>query len=169
MNLFSKNYRHDVSMSWVYFLPLLYFPLLLREKLSGWQSKLLEKTTQHQSRDASLLHQLQDAQEKERDAVEMCNGGYSQRRVILQNTAEHFQTWGLLFFIRPWDEATKCWRRAGFEGHQLERKHNTPHQREGQIAPSVYGKRGSYTGECPHWNQSSPWTSQLLHVHTNSS
>ncbi|XP_077947229.1 coiled-coil domain-containing protein 89 isoform X2 [Gasterosteus aculeatus] len=44
-----------------------------REKLSGWQSKLLEKTTQHQSRDASLLHQLQDAQEKERDAVEMCN------------------------------------------------------------------------------------------------
>ncbi|KAL6100788.1 ccdc89 [Pungitius sinensis] len=44
-----------------------------REKLSGWQSKLLEKTTQHESRDALLLGQLHDAQEKERDVVEMCN------------------------------------------------------------------------------------------------
>ncbi|KAM8856239.1 coiled-coil domain-containing protein 89 isoform 1-T1 [Spinachia spinachia] len=44
-----------------------------REKLSGWQSKLLEATTQHHSRDALLLNQLHHAEEKERDVVQMFN------------------------------------------------------------------------------------------------
>ncbi|XP_070771443.1 coiled-coil domain-containing protein 89 [Enoplosus armatus] len=43
-----------------------------REKLAGCQSKLLEQATQHQVKEASLLDQLHDAQQQQRDAVEMC-------------------------------------------------------------------------------------------------
>ncbi|XP_029315345.1 LOW QUALITY PROTEIN: coiled-coil domain-containing protein 89 [Cottoperca gobio] len=42
-----------------------------RETLDGYQSKLLERITQHQDKEASLLDQLHDAQQHQRDAVEM--------------------------------------------------------------------------------------------------
>ncbi|XP_068560386.1 coiled-coil domain-containing protein 89 isoform X1 [Cebidichthys violaceus] len=44
-----------------------------REKLSRCQSKLLEQTTQHQAKHASLLNELHDAQQQQREAAEMCN------------------------------------------------------------------------------------------------
>ncbi|KAK9537585.1 hypothetical protein VZT92_005189 [Zoarces viviparus] len=44
-----------------------------REKLSRCQSKLLEQTTQHQAKDASLLDQLHDARQQQREALEICN------------------------------------------------------------------------------------------------
>ncbi|XP_059198193.1 coiled-coil domain-containing protein 89-like isoform X2 [Centropristis striata] len=44
-----------------------------REKVAGFQSKLQEQTTQLQAKNASLLDQLHDAQQQQRDAVEMCS------------------------------------------------------------------------------------------------
>ncbi|XP_059198194.1 coiled-coil domain-containing protein 89-like [Centropristis striata] len=44
-----------------------------REKVAGFQSKLQEQTTQLQAKNASLFDQLHDAQQQQRDAVEMCN------------------------------------------------------------------------------------------------
>uniref|UniRef100_UPI003AAE81EC coiled-coil domain-containing protein 89 n=1 Tax=Centroberyx gerrardi TaxID=166262 RepID=UPI003AAE81EC len=43
-----------------------------KEKMAGWQSKLMEQITHHQSKEASLLDQLHDAQQQLGDAVEMC-------------------------------------------------------------------------------------------------
>ncbi|XP_034741437.1 coiled-coil domain-containing protein 89 [Etheostoma cragini] len=54
------------------------------EKLAGCQSKLLKQTAQHQSRCTSLLDQLHDAQQQQRDAVEMCNA----LKLNLQNAEE---------------------------------------------------------------------------------
>ncbi|KAF3843043.1 hypothetical protein F7725_001892 [Dissostichus mawsoni] len=79
-------------------------------ELAGCKSKILEQTTQHENKEASLLNQFYDSQQQQRDAVEMCN------------------------------EATKSRRRACFEGKQHERKHNKPHQRERQTTLLVYGK-----------------------------
>ncbi|GLD67553.1 coiled-coil domain-containing protein 89 [Lates japonicus] len=42
------------------------------KKLAECQSKLLEQATQHQAKEASLLDQLHDAQQQQRDAAEMC-------------------------------------------------------------------------------------------------
>ncbi|XP_034418211.1 coiled-coil domain-containing protein 89 [Cyclopterus lumpus] len=55
-----------------------------REKLSGCQSELLEQTNQHQAKEASLLDQLHDAQQQQRDAVEMGN----ELKMKLQKTEE---------------------------------------------------------------------------------
>ncbi|XP_056281352.1 coiled-coil domain-containing protein 89 [Pseudoliparis swirei] len=55
-----------------------------RDKLSGCQSELLEQTTQHQAKDASLLDQLHDAQKQQRDAAEMHN----ELKMKLQKTEE---------------------------------------------------------------------------------
>ncbi|XP_070694741.1 coiled-coil domain-containing protein 89 [Pempheris klunzingeri] len=43
-----------------------------RQKLAGCQSELLEQATHHKAKEASLLDQLHDAQQKQRDAVGMC-------------------------------------------------------------------------------------------------
>lgn len=53
---------------------MLYLHLCLREKLAECQSKLLEQATQHQAKEASLLDQLHDAQQQQRDSAEMCKG-----------------------------------------------------------------------------------------------
>ncbi|XP_033990550.1 coiled-coil domain-containing protein 89 [Trematomus bernacchii] len=42
-------------------------------ELAGCKSKILEQTTQHENKEASLLNQLHDSQQQQRDAVEMCN------------------------------------------------------------------------------------------------
>ncbi|XP_068428847.1 coiled-coil domain-containing protein 89 [Clinocottus analis] len=55
-----------------------------RAKLSECQSELLKQTTQHQAKDAVLLDQLQDAQQQQRDAVEM----YNDLKMKLQKTEE---------------------------------------------------------------------------------
>ncbi|XP_054471946.1 coiled-coil domain-containing protein 89 [Anoplopoma fimbria] len=55
-----------------------------RDKLSGCQSKLQEQQTQHQAKDASLLDRLHDAQQQQRDAVEMCKD----LKMKLQKTEE---------------------------------------------------------------------------------
>lgn len=44
-------------------------------ELAGCKSKILEQTMQHENKEASLLNQLHDSQQQQRDAVEMCNGG----------------------------------------------------------------------------------------------
>ncbi|KAK5861238.1 hypothetical protein PBY51_022650 [Eleginops maclovinus] len=41
--------------------------------LAGCKSNILEQTTQHQNKEASLLNQLHDAQQQQKAAVEMCN------------------------------------------------------------------------------------------------
>ncbi|KAM9346836.1 coiled-coil domain-containing protein 89 [Symphorus nematophorus] len=43
-----------------------------REKIAGYQSKLLEQATEHQAKEALLLDQLHDAQQQLRDSVKMC-------------------------------------------------------------------------------------------------
>ncbi|XP_008276901.1 coiled-coil domain-containing protein 89 [Stegastes partitus] len=43
-----------------------------REKLAGCESKLLEQETQHKAKERSLLDQLHDAHQQNRDGVEIC-------------------------------------------------------------------------------------------------
>ncbi|CAG5865573.1 unnamed protein product, partial [Menidia menidia] len=43
-----------------------------RTKLTGCESKLREQDLQHKAKETSLLSQLQDAQQKHKDATEMC-------------------------------------------------------------------------------------------------
>nr|XP_020452024.1 coiled-coil domain-containing protein 89 [Monopterus albus] len=52
--------------------------------LAGWQSKLLEQATQHQAKEASVLEQLHDAQQQQREAVEM----YRDQKLKLQHAEE---------------------------------------------------------------------------------
>ncbi|XP_028993437.1 coiled-coil domain-containing protein 89 [Betta splendens] len=56
-----------------------------RETLTGQQAKLLEQAAQHQETETSLLHQLQQAQQEQRDAVEMCK----ELKLKLKNAEEH--------------------------------------------------------------------------------
>ncbi|KAF3694884.1 Coiled-coil domain-containing protein 89 [Channa argus] len=55
-----------------------------RLKLADYQTKLLEQTTQQQSREASLLDQLHNAQQQQKDAVEMCK----ELKLQIQNAEE---------------------------------------------------------------------------------
>uniref|UniRef100_A0A3Q1EIK0 Zgc:172182 n=1 Tax=Acanthochromis polyacanthus TaxID=80966 RepID=A0A3Q1EIK0_9TELE len=43
-----------------------------REKLAGWESKILEQATQHKAEESSLLDQLHAAQQQHREGVELC-------------------------------------------------------------------------------------------------
>ncbi|XP_026232717.1 coiled-coil domain-containing protein 89 isoform X2 [Anabas testudineus] len=45
-----------------------------RKTLAGYQAKLLEQATQHKATEASLLDQLHEAQQQEKDATQMCKG-----------------------------------------------------------------------------------------------
>lgn len=49
--------------------------LFLREKIANLQSKLVEQATAHETKEASLVYQLHNAQKQHRDVVNTCKGG----------------------------------------------------------------------------------------------
>lgn len=53
------------------------FCICLRETLAGYQAKHTGQATQYQVMEASLLDQLHEAQQQQKDAVEMCRGQWS--------------------------------------------------------------------------------------------
>lgn len=59
---------------------MVHFLICLSETLAGYRAKLLEQVAQHQAMEASLLDQLHEAQQEQRDAVEMCKGQWSMFR-----------------------------------------------------------------------------------------
>lgn len=50
---------------------------LLRGKLEGFQTRFMKQATDHQAKEASLLDQLHDAQQQQRNAEKTCKGWWS--------------------------------------------------------------------------------------------